>query len=144
MGNLGQKPELKSTTKGDTVMRFTLATQEPERQQDGSWGTRPEWHRCVFWGDRAEKLAPHLDKGSKVLVEGKLQTRQWDDQQGVTRYTTEINIKDLEFASSAQSRPADAAPEQDWVSPPDTRQTESFPHGANEPSTNGDPWKQYR
>jgi single-strand DNA-binding protein len=104
MGNLGADPELKTTGGGQAVMTFRLATSEKYVDKQGDKQERTDWHRCVMWGTRAEKLAPHLSKGSRVLVMGRVQTREYE-KDGEKRYITEINVNDLEFAGGKGATP---------------------------------------
>jgi single-strand DNA-binding protein len=104
MGNLGADPELKTTGGGQAVMTFRLATSEKYVDKQGDKQERTDWHRCVMWGTRAEKLAPHLSKGSRVLVMGRVQTREYE-KDGEKRYITEINVNDLEFAGGKGMTP---------------------------------------
>ncbi|MET4696692.1 single-stranded DNA-binding protein [Endozoicomonas lisbonensis] len=98
IGHTGNVPELRATTNGTPVMNFNLATSESWiDKQTGNRQDRTEWHRVVVIGKLAEVLAPMIGKGSKLYVEGKLQTRQWKDQQGMDRYTTEINARDIQL-----------------------------------------------
>jgi|SRR5690625_118590 len=98
MGNLGQDVELKSV--GDTqVANFSVATNERWVGKDGKPQERTEWHSIVVWGKQAENCAKFLSKGSKVLVEGNIQTRTWDDA-GSKRYRTEIRAQNVQFIST--------------------------------------------
>ena len=92
VGNLGRDPELRSTQDGRRVANFTLATSESWRDRvSGERKERTEWHRVVIFNERLAEIAEkYLKKGSKVYIEGALQTRKWADQQGQERYTTEI------------------------------------------------------
>lgn len=91
IGRLGQDPKLSYTTSGQAVCNFTMATDEGYRdRQSGDRVERTEWHRVVCWRNQAEFAANYLAKGRLVYVEGKLQTRKWQDQNGQDRYTTEI------------------------------------------------------
>ena len=92
VGNLGRDPEIRSTQDGQRIANFTLATSENWRDRtSGERKERTEWHRVVIFNDRLSEIAEkYLRKGSKVYVEGQLQTRKWQDQQGQERYTTEI------------------------------------------------------
>lgn len=92
VGNLGADPELRETGSGKSVTSFRIATSE--------YGDKTEWHSIVVWGNQAESCAQYLSKGSKVAVNGRLQTRQWEDKDGNTRYTTEIVANNVEFLSS--------------------------------------------
>lgn len=101
IGRLGADPDVRYTPEGSAVVRFNMATDEPLRGADGNWEERPEWHRIVVFGKQAEACGTYLSKGKQAYVEGRLQTRQWEDQQGVKRYTTEIVARDVKFLGSA-------------------------------------------
>nr|WP_279009650.1 single-stranded DNA-binding protein [Aeromonas jandaei] len=93
IGNLGQDPEVRYMPSGGAVTNITLATSETWRdKQTGEQKERTEWHRVVFMGKLAEVAGEYLKKGSQVYVEGKLQTRKWQDQSGQERYTTEVLV----------------------------------------------------
>jgi single-strand DNA-binding protein len=100
VGRLGADPEVKAIGSGSTVARLNLATSE-SWVKDGQRQERTEWHRVTVWGKLAEICGKHLTKGRQVYVEGKLQTRQWEDQQGQKRYTTEIVASTVQFLGSA-------------------------------------------
>lgn len=97
VGRLGADPELKSVGQGQSVARLSIATSEQWTGKDGQRQERTEWHRVVVWGRQAENCGKHLSKGRQVYVEGRLQTRQWEDQQGQKRYTTEIVANTVQF-----------------------------------------------
>jgi single-strand DNA-binding protein len=90
IGNLGRDPEMRFTPSGQAVTQFTVATNRSYRDQQGEWQKETEWFRVVVWGPQAERTAEQLRKGNKVYVEGRIQTRQWEDQSGQKRYTTEL------------------------------------------------------
>lgn len=90
IGNLGSDPELRRTQSGQAVATFRLATNESWSDRDGNRQDRTEWHRIVAWARLAEIVGEYMKKGRQVYVEGRIQTRQWQDQQGQNRYTTEI------------------------------------------------------
>ena len=90
IGNLGRDPEMRYTPGGQAVTQFSVATNRNYRDQQGEWQSETEWFRVVVWADQAERAAEQLRKGNKVYVEGRLQTRQWEDQSGNKRYTTEL------------------------------------------------------
>lgn len=90
IGNLGRDPEMRYTPSGQAVTQFTVAVGRNFKDRDGNWQEETEWFRCVVWGPLAERSAEYLKKGNKVYVEGRLQTRQWEDQSGQKRYTTEL------------------------------------------------------
>jgi single-strand DNA-binding protein len=97
IGNLGGDPEVRYTPGGAAVANVTLATNESWNDREGQRQDRTEWHRLVFWSKLAEIVGQYLKKGSKIFVEGRLQTRQWDDQSGQKRYTTEIVVTDMQM-----------------------------------------------
>ena len=90
IGNLGRDPEMRYTPSGQAVTQFTVAVNRNFKGQDGAWQEETEWFRVVAWGPLAERTAEYLRKGRKVYVEGRLQTRQWEGQDGQKRYTTEL------------------------------------------------------
>ena len=101
VGNLGQKPDMKYTQSNTAVANLSLATSESWTDKDsGDLKTKTEWHRVVYFGKLAEIAEQYLDKGSKVYVEGKLQTRKWQDQSGNDRYTTEVLGQELTMLDS--------------------------------------------
>lgn len=101
IGNLGQDPDVRSTAQGSTVTNLNLATDESYKDKNtGQVVPKTEWHRVVLFNKLAEIAGDYLNKGSKVYIEGKLQTRKWQDQQGQDRYTTEIVANDLKMLDS--------------------------------------------
>ena len=90
VGNLGRDVELRYTTGGTAVATLSLATTDVWNDKAGQRQERTEWHRVVLWGKTAESLQEYLLKGRQIYVEGKLQTRKWDDKDGNKRYTTEV------------------------------------------------------
>jgi single-strand DNA-binding protein len=90
VGNLGRDAELRYTPGGSPVATLNLATTEVWNDKSGQRQEKTEWHRVVLWGKTAESLNEYLTKGKQIYVEGRLQTRQWDDKDGNKRYTTEI------------------------------------------------------
>ncbi|MGE0484712.1 MAG: single-stranded DNA-binding protein [Gammaproteobacteria bacterium] len=98
IGNLGADPEVRYTAGGSAVANVRLATAESWRDRDsGEQQERTEWHRVVFFGKLAEIVNEYLRKGSQVYVEGRLQTRKWQDRDGNERYTTEIVVSDMQM-----------------------------------------------
>ncbi len=103
IGRLGQDPKLSYTQGGQAVCNFTMATDEGYKDRNsGQRVERTEWHRIVCWRQTAEFVGNYLTKGRLVLVEGKLQTRKWQDQNGQDRYTTEIVANNVSFLDSKQ------------------------------------------
>jgi single-strand DNA-binding protein len=111
IGNLGKDPELSYTASGIAVAKFSIATNERWKDQEGNVQERVEWHNIIVWRKLAEICGQYLKKGSKVYLEGKLQTRSWDDKNtGVKRYTTEVIADDLimlDSKGSVESGPGD-------------------------------------
>lgn len=97
VGNLGRDPELRNTPNGQAVVNFTLATSESWTDKSGERQERTEWHRIVVWGKTAEMCNQYLSKGRTVYIEGRIQTREWEDKDGNKRYTTEINASTVNF-----------------------------------------------
>ena len=109
VGNLGQDPEVKYTAGGAAVTTLSLATSESWKDKDtGSDQEKTEWHRVVRWRRLAEIAGEYLKKGSKVYIEGQLQTRKWE-QDGQTRYTTEVIGRDMQFLDSRGSSSSDSS-----------------------------------
>lgn len=97
VGRLGADPEVKTVSSGQTVCRLSVATSENWTDRDGQRQERTEWHRIVVWGRMAEVCGQHLSKGRQLYLEGRLQTRSWEDQQGQKKYTTEIVASTVQF-----------------------------------------------
>lgn len=100
VGRLGADPELKTLSAGNSVARLSVATSENWTDKNGQKQERTEWHRISVWGKQAENCAKYLAKGRMVYVEGRLQTRKYEDQQGQTKYSTEIVASTVQFLSS--------------------------------------------
>lgn len=101
IGNLGRDPEIRYTANGGAVANIALATSETWKDKNtGEQQERTEWHRVVFFGRLGEIVGEYLKKGSKVYVEGRLQTRKWQGQDGQDRYTTEIIANDMQMLDS--------------------------------------------
>ena len=97
IGNLGADPELRYTQSGAPMATFNIATTERWKDKDGNQQEQTEWHRIVAWRRLAEICGEYLNKGSRVYIEGKLQTRKWQDQNGNDRYTTEIIAREMKM-----------------------------------------------
>jgi single-strand DNA-binding protein len=100
LGNLGRDPELRHTPNGKAVATLRVATNESWTDQAGERQERTEWHMIVVWGRPAENCAQYLKKGRQVFVEGRLQTRKWQDKEGQDRWTTEIVADRVQFIGS--------------------------------------------
>jgi len=99
IGNLGADPEVRYTQDGKAVANFRMATTETWKKQDGSKDEHTEWHRVVAFGRLGEICGQYLSKGSKVYIEGRIQTREWE-KDGVKRYTTEILAREMKMLST--------------------------------------------
>jgi single-strand DNA-binding protein len=100
LGNVGKDPEIRSTPSGTMVANFTLATSDRQKDAQGNWQDKTEWHNLVAFSRTAEIIRDYVKKGSKLYIEGKIQTRSWDDKEsGQKRYRTEIIINELSLLS---------------------------------------------
>lgn len=100
LGNVGKDPEIRATTSGAIVASFSLATTDRTKDQTGNWVDRTEWHNLVAFQRTAEIVRDYVKKGNKLYVEGKIQTRSWDDKtSGEKKYRTEIIVNDLSLLS---------------------------------------------
>lgn len=104
IGRLGADPEVKTVTGGNNVARLSVATSENWTDREGQRQERTEWHRVVVWGKLAELCGKYLVKGRQVYVEGRLQTRSWEDQQGQKKYSTEIVANTVQFLGSQNAQ----------------------------------------
>jgi len=101
VGNLGRDAELRYTPGGAAVATLNMATTEVWNDKQGQRQEKTEWHRVILWGKQAESLQEYLTKGKQIYVEGRLQTRQWDDKDGNKRYTTEIKADRITLLGGA-------------------------------------------
>ncbi len=90
IGNLGADPDIKYSASGTAIANFNVATAERRKNRDGEWEDYTEWHRVVMFGKLAEICKDYLRKGSKIFIEGRLQTRSWEDKSGQKKYMTEV------------------------------------------------------
>ncbi|MAI26208.1 MAG: single-stranded DNA-binding protein [Myxococcota bacterium] len=123
LGNLGRDPELRYTQSGQAVANFTLATSENWNDKSGERVEKTEWHRVVVWGKVAELCSQYLSKGRSVYLEGRIQTREWEDKEGQKRFTTEVNAQTVQFLGSGRNENNTAGPGTDMPAgnaPPDT------------------------
>jgi len=102
IGRLGADPEVKYLQDGTAVANFTVATSERWKSKTGEKQERTEWHKLVVFGRLAEVCSEYLKKGSLAYFEGKLQTRSWEDKDGIKRYVTEVRVNEMEMLSSRQ------------------------------------------
>ncbi|MCB0364349.1 MAG: single-stranded DNA-binding protein [Bdellovibrionaceae bacterium] len=130
VGRLGADPEVKTISSGNTVAQLSVATSENWKDRDGQRQERTEWHRVVVWGKQAELCGKYLSKGRQVYLEGRLQTRSWEDQQGQKRYTTEIVANTIQFlggGAEASSRGSQDFDSQDFGPEPKFDADEEIP-----------------
>ena len=100
IGNLGKDPEVRYTTSGTAVASFSIATTERFKNKNGEWEDKTEWHNITLWSRLAEIAGEYLSKGKTVYIEGRLQTRKWQDRDGRDRYTTEIVGEKMQMLSA--------------------------------------------
>jgi len=109
IGNLGSDPEVRSTTGGNRVATFSLATSRQWNSPNGEKQEKTEWHRCVVWNTKGSGLADVVEKyckkGDKIYVDGRIEYRQWQDKENQTRYTTEINVRELIMLGGGRGGP---------------------------------------
>ena len=110
IGNMGRDPELRHLPDGTAVVNFSLATTESWRRESGETEEQTEWHRVAFFKRAAEVIHQYTRKGSKLYVEGSLQTRKWQDKEGNERQTTEVRGREFTFLSGRDAAPAGNAP----------------------------------
>jgi single-strand DNA-binding protein len=113
IGNLGQDPEVRYTGSGSAVCELRLATNESWKGKDGQRQEKVEWHRVVLWGTDAENAGKYLQKGRQVYVEGRIQTRTYDDKDGAKRYVTEIIGQRLVYLGGGKDGARDESPPSD-------------------------------
>ena len=124
IGNLGADPEIKYAQSGTPIANFNIATSENRKNSDGEWEDITEWHKVVMFGRQAEVCKDYLHKGSKIFIEGRLQTRSWDDQDGKKHYMTEVvgfnmvmlDPKGMVTSTNAQEPPESSVPDSDITS----------------------------
>ena len=139
IGRLGQDPEIRYTQSGSAVANTTIATNDYWTDKQGEKQERTEWHGLVLWGRLADLAQSYLKKGSQVYVEGRLQTRDWEDQQGQKHYKTEVVVTTMQFLDS---RISDSEPAQREVSPEYTDSTASSPEYSTNTESNASDSKQ--
>jgi single-strand DNA-binding protein len=122
VGNLGRDPETRYTTGGDAVTNIRVATTDTWKDKNGEKQERTEWHTVVFFGRQAEVAGEYLKKGKQVYIEGRLQTRKWQDKEGQDRYTTEIVADRMQMLGTREGSGAPVAAEpSDRGSSPESR-----------------------
>ena len=134
IGNLGRDPETRYMPSGDAICNITIATTETWKDKaSGERREATEWHRVVFFGRLAEIAAQYLRKGSQIYVEGRLQTRKWQDQNGQDRYTTEIRGDEMKMLGSRQGGGGDA-PMDRFDAPQPSSRPAPQPAASNKPA----------
>lgn len=138
VGNLGNDPEVRYMPNGNAVANLSLATSESWKDQNGQIQEKTEWHRLTMYRRLAEVAGEYLKKGSQIYVEGKLQTRKWQDQQGQDKYTTEIIVDQMQMLGSngsdrSQSQPSNSA-QGGQPSPSSASDNKPQPQGPAQPS----------
>ena len=118
VGNLGADPDMRYTPSGQGVCEMRIATSESWNDKNGQRQERTEWHRIVVWGKRAEVCSKYLSKGRQVYVEGRIQTRSYDDKDGNKRYITEIIANDVQFLGGGGGREGGARAGRSEEGPP--------------------------
>ncbi|MCK5606736.1 single-stranded DNA-binding protein [Candidatus Pacearchaeota archaeon] len=103
VGNLGRDPEVRYTKAGQAVASFSLATSEKWTGKDGNKEEKTEWHKIIAWGKLGEVCGEYLNKGKQIYIEGRLQTREWEDKEGVKHHTTEIVANNMTMLGQAGS-----------------------------------------
>jgi single-strand DNA-binding protein len=105
LGNVGKDPEIRATPSGMTVASFTLATADRQKDAQGNWADKTEWHNLVAFARTAEIVRDYVKKGTQLFIEGKIQTRSWDDKEsGQKKYRTEILVNDLSLLGGGPGR----------------------------------------
>jgi len=139
VGRLGKDPDIRVTGTGNHVASFSVATSESWKDQQGQKQERTEWHRCVAWRKLAEIIGQYVRKGSLLYLEGKLQTRKWQDNNGQDRYTTEVVVDTMKMLGpKPQGQNASARdPNADFGAGVPDRNMQSFgpPQGGSVPAT---------
>ncbi len=130
LGRLGKDPDMKYTPGGAAVATFSVATNLVWKDQEGNQKDQTEWHRVVAWRKTAEIASNYLKKGSQVYIEGRLQTRSWNDKNNVTHYTTEIVVENLVLIGAKTDRTGEPSE----IPPPIDEFVPGEPEGAPAPS----------
>lgn len=118
LGRLGADPQIRYTPTGKATVSFTLATNRVWKDQNGTQQEKTEWHRIVAWGKLAELMAEWLKKGNLIYLEGRLQTRSYEDQNGVKRWITEVLATDMEMLGGEKKPISEAEPPAEIQTPP--------------------------
>ena len=133
LGNVGNDPELRFMSNGKAVANFTVATSEQWKDQQGQKQERVEWHRMVAYDKLAEIIGEYVKKGSKLYLEGKLQTREWTDQQGQKKYTTEIVVSEMQMLDWKQQQGSQQPQGQQQTQRQQAPQNNGYQQARNQP-----------
>ena len=143
IGNLGRDPEMRYTSSGQAVTQFTVACNRNYKDAQGERQEETEWFRVVAWDKLGEICNQYLTQGTRVYVEGRLQTRKWQDKDGADRYSTEVIANDMIILSSRQDRPAASgdyeAPAEEDAQPPQPQRSAAAPSPARPANGNSAP-----
>jgi single-strand DNA-binding protein len=132
VGNLGRDPEVRYTPDNNAITNISVATTDTWKDKSGEKQERTEWHRVAFFGKLAEIAGEYLKKGSQVYVEGRLQTRKWQDKEGQDRYTTEIVADRMQMLGSRSGMGAADSADMDDRGPPPARSSGAKPSGGGQ------------
>ena len=117
LGRLGRDPDLRFSQNQTPICNFSLATSERRKDASGQWSDHTEWHNIIAFGKTAENCSNYLKKGREVFIEGKIQTRKWQDKEGKDRYTTEILANSVQFVGSKADAGASTSSNNNEVNP---------------------------
>jgi single-strand DNA-binding protein len=137
LGRLGRDPELRYTQGNTAVCNFSIATDETWKDQSGQNQSRTEWHRIVVWGRQAEIANQYLRKGRQVFIEGRIQTREYQDREGNQRKSTEIVARELHFVGGQGDRAAGGAPDEPGQPQYGQGPSSPAPQGPSSPASQG-------
>ena len=140
VGRLGTDPEVRSTPNGSQVCSLSIATSETW-VKDGKREEKTEWHKIVLWGRQAELAQKYLKKGRMVYIEGKLQTRNWQDQQGQKRYTTEVIANNLQFIDGAGNAGTRDGGQDNFANQEEPQNSDSYYNNQGSHNHNSDPFQ---
>ena len=104
IGHVGNAPEVKELGSGKTLARFSVATKDSYKDAQGSWVNNTDWHQVVAWGPAAKAIEKSLEKGTEVVLHGKLSTRSWQDADSKTHYTTEVILSDYSVLATKKDK----------------------------------------
>jgi single-strand DNA-binding protein len=127
VGRMGKDPEMQLLPTGTSIAKFSVATNHSQKDSSGNWVEQTEWHNVVCFGKQADFAGDYLKKGQLVYLEGRIQTRSWDDQEGKKHYRTEIIINNLTSLGSKQEGPAPADSDHEETAENPPRQVKDAP-----------------